>query len=202
MLIEEAHDIVRDTIRKNKAGYKSPEQIDRALYRGLTDYMGFLMQKGTSSETQPLTFWLKEQVINGSSATINEDFLKESNLYSKVDGKEYEGDILSEQEFFDRANSFILFPQYEDPIARIVGRNIQILPQNGNYVFSYYREPVQCKWAYTVAENGRDLTFDEDNSIELDCNRTSMSEVISRAIYYLGISMEAQNLIMEEKGKQ
>jgi hypothetical protein len=202
MLIQEAHEIVRDTIRKNKASYKSPEQIDRALNRGLTDYISFLMNPNTPSDSQPLTHWLEEQEINGTSATLNDNFFKESNIYSRVDGKEYEGDILSEQEFNDRANSYILGPMYEHPIARIIGRTIKFLPVDGNYVLSYYREPIKCKWAYTVAENQRDLIFDEENSVDLDCNRNSMSEVISRALYYLGISMEAQNLIMEEKGKQ
>lgn len=201
MLIEESHEIIRDTIRKNSASYKSPEQIDRAINRGLTDYMAFLLNPNTPSDSQPLTYWLKEQVVNGTSATLNEDFLRESNIYSKVDGKEYEGDILTEQEYNDRANSYIIPPTYEDPIAKIIGSEIRFLPVNGNYVLSYYREPIQCKWAYTV-ENNRNLVFDADNSIELDCNRTSMSEVISRALYYFGISMEAQNLIMEEKGKQ
>lgn len=201
MLIEEAHEIIRDAIRKNSGSYISPEQIDRALNRGVTDYMAFLLSPDTPSDSQPLTYWLKEQVVNSTSASLESDFLRESNIYSKIDGKEYEGDILSEQEYNDRANSYIIPPTYEDPIAKIIGEEIQFLPENGNYVLSYYREPVKCKWAYTIVDN-RKFVFDEANSIDLDCNRTSMSEVISRALYYLGIGMQAQNLIMEEKGKQ
>lgn len=195
-MIEEAHKIIRDTIRKQTGSMKTPAQIDRALNRALFDYMIFLLK--SNNNPQDIKRYIERvDADNG----VPENMVREISISSEVDESEYEGEILSEKEFNDRRNSVLLAPEYTNPIARISGKEIEVLPVNGNYILTYYREPIECRYAYTVAENGRDIIFDPDNSIDLDCNKLAMSEVISRALLYLGISLENQSLVMEERIK-
>ena len=60
----------------------------------------------------------------------------------------------------------------------------------------YYRDIIDCKFAYTSPTN-RNIVFDEANSIDLDCNSGALSDIVSGALAYFGISLEAQNLIVE-----
>lgn len=210
MLIQTAHDTIRRTVRKSLGSYVSPEDIDRNINRGLNDYVQFLLRPNANTNIQPLTRYIKRREYNGiseSSHNLPDDFLKEINIYSKADDTEYEGEILKEQEFTDRRNNYITPPDTEHPIARLLGVSnnftngeIQILPVQGNYVLTYYRNIVNCKYAYTSPDN-RKIIFDEANSIDVDCNESALSEVISRALMYFGITMEAQNLVSEEQLK-
>lgn len=59
----------------------------------------------------------------------------------------HEGDILSEHEFAERVDSAILTPDTDNPIARIVGNQIEFFPKptgadTYNYVLSYKAFPV------------------------------------------------------------
>jgi hypothetical protein len=201
-MIENAHKIIRDTIRKTLGSYVDPEQIDRALNRGLNDYVSGLLQQGVNAKPLPLTRYVKAVSVTNQ---IPEDFLKEITIISVADNTRYEGEILTEQEFYDRKNSVLVGPETEHPIARLYsdneGQKIEVLPAGGNYLLSYYRTPIECKFAYTTPDNRR-IVYDADNSVDIDCNVLALSDVISRALLYLGISLEAQNLVMEEKAKQ
>lgn len=73
MLIQEAHSIVRDQIRKFKGAYQTPEQIDRALYRGLMDYYTSLFK--TTDNVQKLNRYLKTVTHNTTGTfTLPADF--------------------------------------------------------------------------------------------------------------------------------
>ena len=201
-MIENAHKIIRDTIRKTLGSYVDPEQIDRVLNRGLNDYVVSLLNQGVNAKPLPLTRYVKSVPVTDE---IPEDFFKEITIVSVADNTRYEGEILTEQEFYDRKNSSLVGPETEHPIARLYsdneGQKIEILPVDGNYLLSYYRKPIECRFAFTTPDDRR-IVFDADNSIDIDCNVLALSNVISRALLYLGISLEAQNLIMEEKAKQ
>jgi hypothetical protein len=201
-MIEKAHKIIRDTIRKTLGSYVDPEQIDRALNRGLTDYISEILNQGVNAKPISLTRYVKSVPVTNQ---IPDDFFKEITVLSVADDTRYEGEILTEQEFYDRKNSKLVGPETEHPIARMYsdteGQKIEVLPEGGNYLLSYYREPIECKFAYTTPDN-RTIVYDPDNSVDLDCNVLALSDVISRALLYLGVSLEAQNLILEEKAKQ
>lgn len=196
MLIEEAHSIVRDQIRKFKASYQTPEQIDRALYRGLLDYYTSLFK--TTDNVQKLNRYLKTATHNTAGTfTLPADFQREVQVFSLYTGKEYEGDILTEQEFTDRRNSFILTPDYTRPIARIRGGQIEYLPADGNFILSYYREVIKPVFAYTVSV--RDIIFDAENSVELDVDASALNRVLVNTMPYLGIALNEESLLMEKQ---
>jgi hypothetical protein len=76
------------------------------------------------------------------------DFNKEIQLFYK-DGQNnyFEGEILSDREFAERLVSVIIAPDLENPIARIVGDQIEFYPRptgvdTYDYVLSFYKYPV------------------------------------------------------------
>lgn len=199
-MIELAHEIIKEQIRKYSGGYKSPGEIDNALYRGLMDfYNGLFFPKINSQE---LSRYLKEQVCNISTSNVfslNPDFNKPSIIKSVVGANIYEGDILEEREYLDRLNSSILTPDLEHPIARIKGNEIEFFPSDeGNFILSYYRSPVEPVFAYTVS-GGRNITYNPIGSVDLDINPNSLNGVVSGALGYLGISLKEEGLLLEKQ---
>tara|TARA_R110000772_G_scaffold261411_1_gene379871 strand:- start:72 stop:683 length:612 start_codon:yes stop_codon:yes gene_type:complete len=199
-VIELAHKIIREQIRKYRAGYKSPEEIDNALYRSLIDFYNLLFMPKINS--QELSRYIKEQVCNISSTnsfSLAPDFNKPIIIKSNYVGNVYEGEILEEREYLDRINSAILTPDLEFPIARILNGNIEFFPSDaGNYIFSYYRSPVKPKFNYTVPD-GRNVVYTSVGSIDLDINPNSINNVIVGSLGYLGISLKEDSLLLEKQ---
>lgn len=200
-MIEIAHSIIREQIRKFNGGYKSPEEIDNALYRSEIDlYNSFFYPLINKEEA---SFYLKEQSCNISSSNVfdlNADYSRYAIIKSLVGSNIYEGPVLEENEYLDRVNSLILAPDLENPIARIVGKKIEFYPSDaGNFVLSYYRSPSVPKYGYNVAGNGRDITYDAGTSTDLDIRESSLNTVIVRALGYLGISLEKESLLIEKQ---
>jgi hypothetical protein len=200
-MIELAHKVIREQIRKYRAAYKSPEEIDNALYRGLIDFYNDLFKSKQNS--QQLSRYLKEQVCNISGTNIFDleaDFHKPVNVISVVGGFPYEGDILSETEWLDRIKSLIIPPTLQNPIARIIGDKVEFYPSDaGNFKLVYYRAPEKPVFAYTVDVNGRDITYNPVGSVDLDINEPAFDDVVVRAIGYLGISLSDQGLLVERQ---
>lgn len=204
-MIQLAHTIIREQLRKYKAGYKSPTEIDNALYRGLLDFYNSLF---SANDSQQLSRYVKEQVCNISSTNvfaIGADFNRPIIIKSIVGALQYEGEILAENEWLDRLNSVILEPDLQHPIARITGisnttQNIEFYPSDaGNFVLVYYRSPTKPVYNYTVAVNGRDITFNPTGSVDLDVHVNSINNVIVRAIAYLGISLKDESSLLERQ---
>ena len=84
---------------------------------------------------------------------------------------------------------------------RIHGLEIDVDPAVEGAVLYYLRYPVKAKFAYT-SPNGRDIVFDSNNSIDLDWKPTAISEIISRALMYFGITLNDQSLTLEEQLKR
>jgi len=199
-MIELAHEIIREQIRKFSGGYKSPGEIDNALYRSLMDfYNGLFFPKINSQE---LSWYLKEQACNitvTNSFATNADFNKPVIIKSVVGSDVYEGPILEEREYLDRINSVILAPSLEYPIARIIGENIEFYPSDaGNFILSYYRSPIAPVYAYTTP-GGRDIVYNPIGSVDIDVNQNSLNGVIVGALGYLGISLKEESLLLEKQ---
>lgn len=199
-MIDLVHKIIREQIRKYRAAYKTPEEIDNALYRGLIDFYNGLFKSKQNS--QQLTRYLVEQTCNISSTNVfplSSNFNRPVGIISTVSGQQYEGDVLSENEWLDRKNSFIVPPTLQFPIARIVGSNVEFYPSDaGNYKLVYYRSPVQPKFSYTISNN-RDIIYTSVGSVDVDVNQPALNDVIVRAIGYLGVSLNDQGLLVERQ---
>lgn len=104
-------------------------------------------------DNNPRHFYKQTQdyVLNAASPVLQDlptDFVREIKLFNKdAQNNLSEGDILSDLEFADRSISVIIPPEEKNPIARIVGDQIEFLPRPSGtdsytYVLSYYQFPV------------------------------------------------------------
>lgn len=99
--------------------------------------------------------------------------------------------------------NYYAFPVERDALVRIFADNITCDPETVDELALYYLVyPETGVYAYTIAENGRDIVFDSVNSVDLNWKKTALSEIVSRALMYLGISLNEQSLVMEEKLKR
>lgn len=99
--------------------------------------------------------------------------------------------------------NYYAFPIERDALIRISGNDIVCDPLTVTSIALYYLSyPVTGVFGYTVSANGRDITYSAGTSTDLNWKKTAMSEIVSRALMYLGISLESQSLIMEEKLKR
>lgn len=199
-MIELAHKIIREQIAKFNGGYKSPEEIDNAIYRSILDFYNLLFAPKINS--QELSRYVKEQVCNISGSnqfSLNPDYSRHIIIKSNYEGGVHEGEILEEREYLDRINSVILEPDLKHPIARIKGAIIEFYPNDaGNYILSYYRSPIKPKFNYTIS-GGRNINFTPSGSIELDINQNSLNNVLVGALGYLGVSLEKESLLLEKQ---
>lgn len=200
-MIELAHKVIRQQIRKYRAAYKSPEEIDNALYRGLIDFYTDLFK--APSKSQRLSRYISEQACNISGSNkfaLEADFYKPIGVISIVGSDQYEGDILAENEWLDRKNSLIIPPTTTKPIARVIGSDVEIYPSDpGNYKLVYYRIPVKPVYAFTVDGNGRDITYTSSGSVDLDIDASAFDDVVVRALGYLGVSLNDQGVLVERQ---
>jgi hypothetical protein len=99
--------------------------------------------------------------------------------------------------------NYYAFPVERDALIRISGSNILCDPATVTSIALYYLVyPITAVFGYTVAPNGRDITYNPATSTDLNWKPTALSEIVSRALMYLGISLNEQSLIMEEKLKR
>lgn len=98
--------------------------------------------------------------------------------------------------------NYYAFPVERDALVRISGTDIICDPSTVTQLALYYLVyPREGVFNYTVAQNGRDITYNPTNSVDLNWKPTAISDIISRALLYLGISLTDQNLLLEEKLK-
>lgn len=99
--------------------------------------------------------------------------------------------------------NYYAFPIERDALIRITGDEVSCDPSTVSEIALYYLVyPETGVFAYTIAPNGRDIIYDSVNSVDLNWKKTALSEIVSRALMYLGISLNEQGLIMEEKLKR
>jgi hypothetical protein len=99
--------------------------------------------------------------------------------------------------------NYYAFPVERDALIRISGQDVVCDPSTVTQLALYYLVyPEVGVFGYDVAGNGRDIIYNPANSTDLNWKKTALSEIISRALMYLGISLNEQGLIMEEKLKQ
>lgn len=100
--------------------------------------------------------------------------------------------VLNENQLADRLSSQIITPSCRWPVGTLVydsGNKLQIYPKQpfaGHYY--YFCKPIHPKFAYTT--NGRVVTYDEGNSIQLLWDDESINIIIYKALQILGVKLE------------
>lgn len=216
--IKDAHDFIRMQIKKNKMGFISPEDIDRAINRGVSDWMSAVVYKYKKTgkySYDHLFVKRKAYTVNSGNAgllDIPADYTEALTVYVKNNGIQTEGTIYSWDEFLEIQNSNILAPVLAYPAATIYVSEagtpkIQFAPTplsaGTDYEFTlvYMRKPASAVYKYTVSGTTGTIAYNPSGSVDIDIDDRYFSDVLTRALMYLGISLGDANTASTEQIK-
>lgn len=201
--ISDAHDFIRSIIKKNKGGFVSPKDIDRAINRGVADWMSAVISKYHRTGKFEYDHLLVKRATlsatpsNSAVLDVPTDYVEGLTIYhTNADGILIEGTLYSWDEFLEIKNSSILAPDRAYPAATIYlnesgTAKIEFapVPTSGTYSFTfvYMRKPATALYNYTVS-NGN-ITFNPTGSVDIDVADRYYSDIITRALMYLGITL-------------
>ena len=216
ILIKDAHDFVRMQIKKNRMGFISPEDIDRAINRGVSDWMSAVVFKYKKTGKYEYDHLLVKRapysVTAGNSglANVPSDYTEALSVYVMNNGILTEGTIYSWDQFLEIQNSKILAPSLDFPIATIYVDNtgaskLQFypVPTDGstyNYTLVYMREPAKATFGYTITSSGN-IAYNAGATTNLDLDDRYFSDILTRALLYLGISLNDSATAQTEAAK-
>lgn len=115
---------------------------------------------------------------------------------------EKEIDLIPDSDWIKRQDNLIVGPTVKNPIARIFGSKLEVLPNTVKPTLYYLRKPTNAVWAYTISGDGRSFIFDEDNSVDLEWNVISHNEIIEKTIGFLGIALKDNVMMQYEQYKK
>ena len=221
ILIKDAHDFIRSIIKKNKGGFVSPGDIDIAINRGVSDWMSAVIYK--YKQTGKFDYdhlFVKKKAFTVSSSTGTQslattDYVEALTIYLTTGGSTKEGTIYNWDEFLEIQNSSILEPKPDYPAATIfvveetvssVLTNVPKIqfspvPTSGNYDYTlvYMRKPAKAVYDYTASSGN--ITYRSTNSVDIDIDDRYFTDIMTRALMYLGISLKDGDIASAEAMK-
>ena len=201
--IVDAHDFIRSIIKKNKAGFVSPKDIDRAINRGVADWMSAVIYKYHKTGKFEYDHLLVKRATFTVSPTTSvqdlpTDYVEGLTIYHTNENTvQIEGTLYSWDEFLEIKNSSILAPDRAYPAATIYldttgTAKIEFapIPTSGNYVFTfvYMRKPATAFYN-AVVQNGN-ISAASTGNIDIDVADRYYSDIVTRALMYLGITLK------------
>ena len=216
ILIEDLHDFIRGTIKKNYGGFVSPNDIDRAINRAQFDLFDQLVKNYKKTELFDYDhIFLKQTNFTLTSSdngektlsSIDANFIEAITFYYKDSSNNlHEGNLMKWDSFIDRKNSSIVPPiintatsEYK-PIATIYDGKIQVAPRPSsgtyNFVLLYFKKPTNGVYGYT--ESNDVITQNQGTSTDLDWDERSFSDIVNRALTYLGFPIKDAEIIQAE----
>jgi disulfide oxidoreductase YuzD len=217
--IKDAHDFIRSIIKKNKGGFVSPGDIDIAINRGVSDWMNAALYKYQRTGKFDYDHLLVKKKIftvapSTSIQSINQDdYVQGLTIYIK-DGTNSpkEGTIYDWDRFLEIKNSAILAPNTIYPAATVFIQeesSVNVpkiefapVPPSGStyeYTLVYMRRPKKGVYAYTTS-NGN-FTYASSGSVDIDIDERYFSDITTRALMYLGISLKDADVASTEAMK-
>lgn len=221
ILIKDAHDFIRSIIKKNKGGFVSPGDIDIAINRGVSDWMSAVIYK--YKQTGKFDYdhlFVKKKTFTvtagtGTQSLATDDYVEALTIYLTTGGSTKEGTIYNWDEFLEVQNSSILGPTIDYPAATIfvveetvssVVTNVPKIqftpvPANGNYDYTlvYMRKPAKAVYDYTTSSGN--ITYRSTNSVNIDIDDRYFTDIMTRALMYLGISLKDGDIASAEAMK-
>jgi hypothetical protein len=217
--IKDAHDFIRSIIKKNKGGFVSPGDIDIAINRGVSDWMNaalYKFQRTGKFEYDHLL--VKKKIFTVSSTTsvqsiAQDDYVQGLTIFIK-DGtaSTKEGTIYDWDRFLEIKNSAILAPNTLYPAATIFVQEessvnvpkIEFAPvplgsATYDYTLVYMRRPKKGVYAFTTS--GGNFTYNPTGSVDIDIDERYFSDIATRALMYLGISLKDADVASTEAMK-
>jgi disulfide oxidoreductase YuzD len=217
--IKDAHDFIRSIIKKNKGGFVSPGDIDIAINRGVSDWMNAALYKYQRTGKFDYDHLLvKKKIYTVSSSTsiqsiAQDDYVQALTIFIK-DGTNSpkEGTIYDWDRFLEIKNSAILAPNTQYPAATVFVQeesSVNVpkiefapVPASGTtyeYTLVYMRRPKKGVYAYTTS--GGNFTYTSTGSVDIDIDERYFSDITTRALMYLGISLKDADVASTEAMK-
>lgn len=200
MDISQIHDWINFVTNKEQAAYFSPKEIDDSLDRAQMKYFNELYSSyATSEKTQDALSPFKAQYnfLTDDSAggilnlpatyqyllglqTVVQD--GGNTIYPSVK-------VIAEDALAQRLSSHARKVSASKPIATITGKaKIQLYPKQAMAGSAFYlRRPVAPVYGYTIVSG--DITYNAGTSTQMEWGESELSEIMIRAIEYLGVSM-------------
>jgi len=219
ILIKDAHDFIRSIIKKNKGGFVSPADIDIAINRGVSDWMNaalYKFQRTGKFEYDHLL--VKKKIFTVESSTsvqsiAQDDYVQGLTIFINPNSNVLkEGTIYDWDEFLEIKNSAILAPNtlypaatifvQEESSANVPKIEFAPVPPSGityEYTLVYMRRPKKGVYAFTTS-NGN-FTYSPTGSIDIDIDERYFSDIATRALMYLGISLKDADVASTEAMK-
>ena len=211
--IEEAHKFIRSILKKNRAGFVSPQDIDLYLNRAVSDWISAIVFKYKKTKKFDYDHLLTKRTsfsVGSSTGTQNlpSDYLEGLTIYLTVSGNLVEGTLYNWDEFLEITNSKILTPSTSYPAATIFmdsanAAKIQFapVPVSGtlDYTLVYVKKPTTAVFNYT-APNGN-ITYAGGGSVDLDISDRFLGDIYARTLMYLGVTLDSPILLQTEQIK-
>jgi hypothetical protein len=211
--IEEAHKFIRSILKKNRAGFVSPSDIDLYLNRAISDWISAIVFKYKKTKKFDYDHLLTKRTsfsVDSSTGTQNlpADYLEGLTIYITVSGNLVEGTLYNWDEFLEITNSKILTPSTSYPAATIFmdsanAAKIQFapVPVSGtlDYTLVYVKKPTTAVFNFTTS-NGN-ITYAGGGSVDLDISDRFLGDIYARTLMYLGVTLDSPILLQTEQIK-
>jgi hypothetical protein len=217
ILMKDAHDFIRMQIKKNKMGFVSPDDIDRSINRGVSDWMSAVIFKYKKTGKYEYDHLLVKRsafsvtAANSGVLDVPADYTEGLTIYVDNGGVQTEGTIYSWDEFLEFKNSKILSPSLSFPIATIYVNQSGLpkiefspIPSDSttfNYTLVYMRKPAKGVFGYSVDSGTGTIVYNSGTTTNLDLDDRYFSDIVTRALMYLGISLGDANTASTEQMK-
>jgi len=211
--IEEAHKFIRSILKKNKAGFVSPSDIDLYLNRAVSDWISAIVFKYKKTKKFDYDHLLTKRTsfsVGSSTGTQNlpADYLEGLTIYLTVSGNLVEGTLYNWDEFLEVTNSKIITPSTSYPAATIFmdsanAAKIQFAPvpvsATLDYTLVYVKKPTTAVFNFTTS-NGN-ITYAGGGSVDLDISDRFLGDIYARTLMYLGVTLDSPILLQTEQIK-
>lgn len=216
--IEDLHDFVDLVSEKERGGYFGPEEIDTALDNAsLEKFLRHLPLYGADEDSQIALapFKISYPVTNGNSVNglvvLPADCQKITGAVkvgydnTRMVPTYFDIDLVNDDELGNRLRSQMIPVTVNKPIGQQTGyqvavndnrQAIQLFPKVPNAATIYYlRRPVAPKFNYNGGADNRTITYLPTGSIQLEWNEVNITEILFRAVSFLGINLDNDKLV-------
>jgi len=204
--ISDVHDFIRTIIKKNRGGFVSPNDIDRAVNRGVSDWLSAVITKFKRTGKFEYDHLLVKRATftvtpSTSVQVLPADYIEGLTIYVLNDGVLTEGTLYSWDEFLEVKNSKILTPDLSYPVATIYIDTAGVpkiefapVPVTGTYTYTfvYMRKPAKAVYAYTTSSGN--ITYNPTGTVDIDLDDRYFTDIVSRALMYIGISLKDNDI--------
>lgn len=211
MFIVEAFELLKYLINQDQARYTDPDEFATVINRASYDYYTAILplyEKDENITALLQQFKTKSDPIALSNgvADLPEDFGR--NSFGEVlvmDGSTVESSTeanhLKDNVWSKKKTDLIAPPTSAYPIYRIVGGQLEVMPEDSTHFRLYYlKKPTLV--TLTVTPVGDDYVIDQNNSTDLDWSVLAHKEILFRAMGYIGVSLKDSLLLQYESNKE